>query len=105
MALKPLTTDERARARDKATAARTVRADAKARLKSGKASIAAVIDSGASDEAIGRMKVSEMLESLPGVGKKRSAAIMTEVGISPSRRIRGLGVHQRKALIDYLTAH
>lgn len=105
MALKPLTTDERARARDKATAARTVRADAKAKLKTGNSSVASVIDSGAADEAIGRMKTCEMLESLPGVGKKRSAAIMAEVGISPSRRIRGLGVHQRKALIDYLTAH
>ena len=44
MSLKPLTDDERTLARGKATAARAVRADIKSRLKTGKLSVAEVID-------------------------------------------------------------
>jgi hypothetical protein len=32
----------------------------------------------------------------------RAAAIMETVGIARSRRLRGLGVHQRRALINHL---
>jgi ribosomal protein S13 len=54
------------------------------------------------DEAMARMKVSELLEALPGVGKVRAAAIMKQLGIAASRRLRGLGVHQRRALVDFI---
>ena len=27
---------------------------------------------------------------------------MKQIGIAPTRRVRGLGQHQRKALVDYL---
>ena len=37
------------------------------------------------------MKVSALLESMPGVGRVRARQIMEEVGISESRRVRGLG--------------
>ena len=37
------------------------------------------------------MKVSALLEALPGVGKVRAAQIMEKIGISESRRVRGLG--------------
>jgi ribosomal protein S13 len=39
-----------------------------------------------------------VLESLPGVGKARAAKIMERLEISPTRRVRGLGANQRKAL-------
>ena len=42
----------------------------------------------------------DLLESLPGVGKVKARAIMAEVGISETRRVRGLGPHQAKALVD-----
>lgn len=102
MSLRPLSDSERAAARDKATAARAARATVKADLKSGEVTVAAVIASGARDEAIGRLKVSDLLQSLPGVGKVRAAAIMEEMGISSTRRVRGLGVHQRTALVAHL---
>jgi len=35
---------------------------------------------------------------MPGVGKVRAQKIMERVGISPTRRVRGLGVNQRRAL-------
>ena len=37
------------------------------------------------------MKVSALLESLPGVGKVRAKQIMERLDIAESRRIRGLG--------------
>ena len=45
------------------------------------------------------MRVSALLESLPGVGRVRAAAIIDELGISPTRRVRGLGANQAAALI------
>lgn len=104
MSLKPLTDAERAAARNKATAARTARADVKARLKSGNCTMADILDDGASDDAIGRLKVLDLLKALPGIGDVRAAGIMTELGIAQTRRIRGLGIHQRKALIDHVDA-
>jgi ribosomal protein S13 len=44
------------------------------------------------------MKVSAVLESLPGVGKIRAKRIMAELGISESRRVRGLGANQLASL-------
>ena len=102
MNLKPLTEAERTRAREKATAARTVRADIKARIKSGDLSVEEVILARSSEEAVGRLKVVDLLRALPGVGERRAAGIMATVGIAPTRRVRGLGVHQRKALIELL---
>ena len=36
-------------------------------------------------------------------GKVRSAAIMEEIGISPSRKIRGLGSHQAEKLVAHFS--
>ena len=44
------------------------------------------------------MKVSALLESLPGVGKVRAKQIMERLGISETRRVRGLGANQIAAL-------
>lgn len=102
MALRPLTDDERARAREKATAARTVRAEVKKALREGTMTVAEVLQRGDTDEAVSRLKVTDLLEATPGIGKVRSAAIMDQIGIARTRRVRGLGQHQRRALIDYL---
>ena len=102
MALRPLTDEERARARDKATAARTARAEIKKSLRDGSVSVAEVLRRGEEDEAVSRLKVTELLEATPGIGKVRSAAIMEQIGIAATRRVRGLGQHQRRALVDYL---
>lgn len=98
MALPPLTAEQRAAALDKAAAARRARADLKVRLKSSGASLDDVLAAGLVDEAIAKMKVEAMLEALPGVGKVRAQRIMQRLGISPSRRLRGLGSKQRAAL-------
>ncbi len=46
------------------------------------------------------MKVLAVLESLPGVGKVKARRTMEQIGISESRRVRGLGTRQRSQLLD-----
>jgi hypothetical protein len=96
--LPPLTPEQRAAALEKAAAARKARAELRDRLKHSDASLDDVLASGDSDDVIGKMRVSAVLESMPGVGKVRAQRIMEKLGISPSRRVRGLGAHQRAAL-------
>ena len=98
MALPPLTPEQRAAALEKAAAARRARADLKVRLKSSGTSLREVLDSGQTDEAVGKMKVVAVLEAMPGVGKIKAQRLMDKLAISPSRRVRGLGVKQREAL-------
>ena len=100
MALPPLTPEQRAAALKKATAARQARAEVKNRLKNSTGTLSEVIALGQKDEVIGKIKVSALLEALPGVGKVKARAIMDETGISESRRIRGLGPHQAAELIE-----
>ena len=98
MALPPLTPEQRAAALEKAAAARRARAELKVRLKSNGTSLREVLDSGQTDDAVGKMKVLAVLEAMPGVGKVKAQRLMDKLEISPSRRVRGLGVKQREAL-------
>jgi len=100
VALPPLTPEQRAAALAKAAVARRERAAAKNRLKYSQGSLADVIQEGRDNEIIGKMKVSALLESMPGVGRIRARQIMDEVGISETRRVRGLGNNQIAALIE-----
>src|SRR3982751_5771829 len=96
--LPELSPEQRAAALEKAAAARKARAELRERLKSKGATVGDVLKQGETDEVIGKMRVSPVLESLPGVGKARAAKIMERLEISPTRRVRGLGANQRKAL-------
>jgi transposase len=98
VALPPLTPEQRAAALEKAAAARRERAEVKNRLKHSGASLHEVIQQGQKNDVIGKMKVSALLESLPGVGKVRAKQIMERLGISESRRVRGLGSNQIASL-------
>lgn len=98
MALPPLTPQQRADALQKAAEARRVRADVKAKLKRSGMTLRQVLVQADADEILGKMKVSAVLESMPGVGRVRAARIMDKLEISPSRRVRGLGAKQRQAL-------
>ena len=105
MALPPLTAEQRAAALEKAAAARRERAAVKHRLKYTGGSLEEVIREGQENEVLGKMKVSALLESLPNVGKVRAKHIMEEIGISESRRVRGLGAHQIAALVERFGRH
>ncbi len=84
-----LSPEERAAAMAAATAARRARALIKEKLRSSEVSIFDVINS--AESALQKMRVRELLESVPGVGKLRAAAIMERAKISPTRRVAGLG--------------
>ncbi|GAB2749296.1 integration host factor, actinobacterial type [Sinomonas atrocyanea] len=102
MALEPLTPEERRAALGKAVEARGIRSRAKAALHSGELTVEELLARADHDEALARLKVTEMLECLRGIGPVRAQAILATLGIAPSRRLRGLGVHQRRALVDFL---
>ena len=89
MALPQLTDEQRAAALEKAAAARRSRAELKERLKRGGTTLKQVLVDAETDEALAKLKVSALLEALPGVGKVRAAALMEQFEIAPSRRVRG----------------
>jgi hypothetical protein len=99
VALPKLTDEQRKAALEKAAAARRVRAELKEKLKKGDITLKQVLADAESDEALAKLKVSALLEALPGVGKVRAAALMEQFEIAESRRIRGLGERQRQALL------
>jgi hypothetical protein len=98
VALPPLTPDQRAAALEKAARARKERAEIKARLKKNELKLSDVLKEGQTDDVVGKMKVSALLEAVPGIGKVRARQIMERLGIAESRRVRGLGANQRAAL-------
>jgi hypothetical protein len=97
-----LSQDQRQAALEKAAAVRKQRAELKDRLKMGSVSLKELLDQGQSDEVIGKMKVINVLESLPGLGKVKARRAMDEVGISETRRVQGLGEQQRRKLLEKL---
>ncbi len=100
MALPQLTPEQRTEALAKSAVARRERAAVKNRLKYAQGVLSEVIADGKRNDIVGKMKVSALLESMPGVGRVRARQIMDEVGISETRRVRGLGNNQIAALIE-----
>src|SRR5919205_3986941 len=98
VALPPLTPEQRQAALEKAAASRRERAEVKNRLKNSGASIVEVLREGQRNEVIGKMKVVDLLQSMPGLGKVRARQMMERLGIAESRRVRGLGAKQVAAL-------
>ena len=81
MALPDLTPEQRAQALEKATQARRRRAEVKNALKARSMNLSEVLELADSDEAVAKMKV-------------------VSYKIAQSRRVRGLGPVQRKALVE-----
>jgi 5'-3' exonuclease len=104
MALPVLTPEQRSEALAKAAVARKERAEVKGRLKHGKATVADVLKQGETDDVIGKMKVSALVEAVPGIGKVKAAQLMKRLGIAETRRVRGLGDRQREALEEEFSA-
>jgi len=99
MPLPTLTEEQRKEALAKAAEARRKRAELKAQLKAEKVTLRDIL-ARQDEDVVGKMKVSSVLESLPGVGKVRARKIMEELEISTSRRVRGLGAKQKDHLLD-----
>ena len=97
-----LSPDQRQAALEKAAAARRLRAELKEKLKMGSLTLKELLAQAEREEAVGKMKVVAVLESLPGLGKVKARRLMEEIGISEARRIQGLGDNQRRRLFERL---
>ena len=95
-----LTTQERRDALKAAVAARRTRAAFKEEIKVGKKSWKDAFS--AQDESIKKMRVRELIESLPGVGEVRARNILEKAGISPTRRVGGVGRSQYEKLLELM---
>lgn len=101
MAIPQLSAEERQAALEKAKAARIKRAQVRDDLKNEKLSLQDVLAM-KDDPIVGRMKVSTLIETLPGYGKAKAEKIMSELKIAESRRLKGLGERQEAALLERL---
>ena len=98
-----LTTQERRDALKAAVAARRSRAAFKEEIKVGRKSWKDAFS--AQDESIKKMRVRELIESLPGVGEVRAKNILERAGISPTRRVGGVGRSQYEKLLELMKAN
>ena len=84
----------------KAIMARRQRAMLKNELKSGKVSLLQVLET--DDPIVIRMKIWDLLMSLPAFGETKARNLMDKCGISDARRIGGLGGQQKQQLLKGL---
>lgn len=104
MTTPPRSAEQRAEALAAALAARRERARLRAALKSRELTGVDVLDGAGANPTWAALRVSWLLESLPGMGTVRAEKLMHEVGIAPSRRLQGLGERQVAALRAHLVA-
>jgi guanylate kinase len=95
-----LTSEDRGRALQLARESRKRRADFKSKVRSGQLRWYQALDS--NDEAIMKMRVKELLESIPKLGEIRVTNLLDSIGISHARRIQGLGSRQKNELLREL---
>lgn len=98
MAVPVLTNEQRLAASAKAVIIRAKRAEIRKQLKDAKITFTDVLSVAVTDEIISGMKVVTILESLPGIGKIKAAALMETCKITLSRRMKGLGTTQSQKL-------
>ncbi|MET1016374.1 MAG: integration host factor, actinobacterial type, partial [Leifsonia flava] len=88
-----------------AVAARRARAAVKAAISAGERNPLDVLRVAGEDPASveGGIRVTEYLTSIPSIGVTKMHRFMDELGISPAKRLGGLGRHQRRRLRGFLT--
>jgi len=87
---------DRRKAGEKAVAARQERAKVKEQVANGQLFFLDLFKD--ERKSISRMKLSDLLQAVPGVGQIRADIILDKTGISPSRRIGGVGKRQLELL-------
>lgn len=92
-----LTEENRRAALEKADQNKKRRAAVRAELEAGTLTLKDVL--AMDDPAIKRMRVSALLSSCLGIRGKRIERLMSDLKISPKRRLGGLGPHQKEALL------
>jgi 5'-3' exonuclease len=102
MPLPQLSEEARNAALKKAAEARIARAALRRQVKEGEVTIPEILTR-QGDAVVDKIKVSALLESLPGYGKAKVSSLMGEIGIDNTRRVKGLGEKQRAALIEHFS--
>lgn len=100
MATPKLSSAQLEAARQAATQARRARANLKDQVKSGDLTFTEALNTAVDDDTLSRIKVVDLLRSMPRVGITRATDIMENLQIARNRRIRGLGRHQVDRLTD-----
>lgn len=96
-----LTDEQRRRNLEKAAAVRKERKALLDLVREGAVSF----EEASSDPKYWRIPVVRLLIAVPGVGKAKATQLMTEAGVSPTRRVKGLGCRQREYIIANLSNH
>jgi guanylate kinase len=91
-----LSEEARAAASQAGVLARQIRSEVKRSIAQGELSIFQAIND--PRVSVQKMRVYELLSSVPGIGQKRAESLMAKIGIAASRRIAGLGEKQLLAL-------
>ncbi|MHB1165596.1 MAG: integration host factor, actinobacterial type [Candidatus Nanopelagicales bacterium] len=102
MSVPERTADQRAAALAAALAARQERARLRQRMKRSEVTGLEVLEGAGTREEWAALRVTWLLESLPGIGAVRADRLLGSLGIARSTRIRGLGRRQRAALLAEL---
>ena len=82
--------------------ARRARAELKQQLRLGSITFRELLAKASTDDVIAKIKVLAVLEALPGLGKVKARRVLDEAGVSETRRVQGLGGHQKAKLLDLL---
>lgn len=101
MAIPERTPEQRADALRKAHRARAERAELRASMREGRIDPVTVLVNWQTNESWGSLPARVWLLSCPGVGEATADRVMSQAGISASRRLRGLGPHQRQTLLEF----
>ena len=99
MSLPKLTPEEKRRGLAKAQEMRRRRAELRQELKRGAITLKELL-AREDDEAVQKMRVSYLLQSLPQVGKVTTDKVMQDIGIPENRRVQGLGTRQCNELLQ-----
>ncbi|MGH3443464.1 MAG: integration host factor, actinobacterial type [Nitriliruptorales bacterium] len=100
MPVPQLDPEQRRQALAKAAEARRVRAELKQMLKTGEVSLGEVLDRAGDGGHVAKMRVSEVIQAMPGYGRVKARRLMEELEIAGSRRLQGLGHRQRTRLLE-----
>lgn len=97
MTLPTLTRDQQHAAIRRANQCRRDRAALLADLKTGRTTLAVVLDR--DDDLVRRTRVAVLIRALPGVGTVKTSAILAAAGVPEGRRVAGVGHQQKRRLI------
>ena len=93
-----LTTEQRRENLEKANAARRHRKEVLDRVRAGEIGVPEVLGMADEDRSLSRLTVFTLVRALPGYGFSTGKRVLKQLGLSETKRIKGLGRLQRKSL-------